>query len=335
MHLASSLAFVLRAPFLLLLLLATHACGGDPSSTDPKQPGSVVVGLFQIVDHPAVDQIRGGFEGVLKGESVSGKTIKFDHKNAQNDSSLVDQIAERYVANQVDLVFAMGTPCVLAMAAKSRKIPVVAGAMTDPVAGGVAASWAAPGRNVTGTSDLPPVHDQFALAKQLIPSLSRVGLVMCPSEANSVAVMARAREAAKALGLTLVEKAALNTAEVATAVSALVGNCEAVYVPPDNTVHAALASVVQVARAAKLPVFDCTEDSVRAGALFALAVDYKVLGELSGKMALEILRGGNPATMPIRVIDRPSLVLNADVATALGIEIPSDVRARARLVQSK
>lgn len=301
-------------------------CGDPPPPAKVDVPKPIRVGVFQIVEHPVVNELRFGFEEAIKAAgTVGGRPIELKYKNAQNDAAQIEEIARSFIAEQVDLVYALGTPVVVSIANKTRKIPIVAGAMTDPVAAAVAESWEKPGRNVTGTSDLPPVKAQLELAKRLLPQLRVVGVIYNSGESNSVAVMERARVAAKELGLELAERTVVTTTDVAAAATSLVGKCQAVYVPPDNTVHAALPNVLQTCSQARLPVFDCTADSVKQGALFALTVDYRELGRLSGRVALSILEGKDPASMPFVMIDKPALKFNSTVAKALEITLPQDV----------
>lgn len=334
-QLIRTLSPLLVASFLIGCPPPSNQVPGSTAPTGSAAPTSpsLTIGLFQLVDHPAIDQLREGFkEAIAQHGPIGGRSIEFDYQNAQNEPAQIEQIANKYVGDRVDLVYAMGTPCVQSMAQKTRDIPIVVGAMTDPVSAGVAATWDRPGGNVTGTSDQPPVQAQFELAKQLVPTLRRVGLLYNAGESNSTVVVSRVRTVATELGLTVVERTVTSTAEVSAAAESLVGNCDAIYLPPDNTVHAAIPAVIEAANAGRLPVFDCTEDSVRAGALFALGVDYRELGRLSGRMAIDILSGNPPAQMPIRVIDRPSLFLNAQTATRLSLSLSEEVRGRAHSV---
>lgn len=345
LHTAVRQARTLASLPLLLFVLLLSGCGrSEDKPAQPARPSAsgnetpvvaapvkpLVVGIFQIVEHPVCDAAREGFEEEMKkGGDIKGRPVRITLQNAHGDNALIDQIATKFVADRVDLVYVLGTPCAQAIASKTREIPIVLGGATDPVAAKMADSWEKPGHNVTGTSDLPPVDAQFAMLKEILPKARRIGIIYNAGESNSVAVVDRAKRTAEKAGLALVLRSVTGTAEVPQAATSLVGNCDAIYIPTDNTTHAALPALMQAARAGNLPVFNCTEESVKEGALFALAVDYREIGRLSARMAQEILEGKNPAEMPIRLLDNPSLVLNLDSAEALSVNLSEAVRKRA------
>ncbi len=303
----------------------TGSIGPQDASAIPGETTPIRIGLFQIVEHTDVNALRNGFwEVVAPASPLDGRPIEFTMENAQNDNTMIEQISDRFVAARPHLIYVMGSSCAVSLAAKTRSIPIVLGAMTDPVAAEIVQAWERPGCNVTGTSDLPDVEKQLHLVSRLL-QVKRLGALYNQGEKNSVSTIKKVRETCARLGWQLVERTAANTGEVSPAATSLVGACDLIYVPPDNTIHAALHSVISTAEAARLPVVGCTESVVVSGGLFALAVDYRELGRLSGEMAIEILNGKNPVEMPIRTIEEPRLILNVGTARRLGIEIPEDL----------
>jgi len=113
----------------------------------------------------------------------------------------------------------------------------------------------------------------------------------------------------------------------------LVGRCDAVYVPTDNMVVAAIASVVKVGEDNKLPVFAGEENTVKGGAIGTYGIDYYKLGRQTGEMALRVLQGEKPQDMPIESQKELSLTLNLGAAERMGVTIPEEMKAQANLVQ--
>src|SRR5205823_2962354 len=104
-----------------------------------------------------------------------------------------------------NLVYVLGTSAAQTIQKRAPDILLVQGAVTDPVAAGLAASWKGSGRKYVATSDLPPIAVQLQLIQQLTPKIKRLGVIYNPGESNSVAVISRLRDEVHT-GLQLVEK---------------------------------------------------------------------------------------------------------------------------------
>jgi len=291
------------------------------------------VGITQIVEHPALDAARQGFiERMAELGYREGVDVVYDIHSAQGDTGTAMTIAQKFAADRVDLVLAIATPTAQAAAQVIRDIPILITAVTDPVSAELVESIERPGTNVTGTSDLTPVRAQLELLKLLAPSARRVGVIYNSGEVNSVVQVELARRAAADLGLEIVEAIAVNSSEVLQAAQSLVGRVDALYVPTDNTVVSAIEAVVLVAERARLPLISGEDLSVEQGALATVGLDYKQLGRQTADMAVRVLRGENPAEMPIEYQDEISVVVNLAAAARMGVDIPADLLARAARV---
>ena len=138
-----------------------------------------------------------------------------------------------------------------------------------------------------------------------------------------------ARDAARDLGLTLVEATAATTAEVLQAAQSLVGRVDAIYVPTDNTVVAAIESVVLVSEQARLPLIAGEDQSVENGALATIGIDYYQLGRQTADIAHRVLQGEDPAEISIEYQSEMTVVLNLGAARRIGLTIPEAVLAQA------
>ena len=124
------------------------------------------IGVTQIVAHPGIDLVRNGFvEGMKERGFVEGKNVKYDFQNAQGQMPIASTIGQKFVNDRVDMIFSITTPSTQAVikATKGKKIPIVFGAVTDPVSAGIVKSFEKPGGNITGTSDILPIKEQFEL----------------------------------------------------------------------------------------------------------------------------------------------------------------------------
>ena len=170
---------------------------------------------------------------------------------------------------------------------------------------------------------------QVQLIRDLTPRVRRVGIIYNSGEANSVAVVSRLRDYIKESksDVKLIERFVANSSEVATAVQSLLGNADAIYLPPDNTVHAAIPVVGKYAHENKLPFYATVKTALDDGAVATLSQDFVQLGRDSAEMLLSVIAGQKPAIVPIQIDENPTIFINAKVATALGVEF-EQFRAR-------
>lgn len=311
--------------------LALTACGGattEGETTAPEGDTPLEIGIVQYVSHDALDAVQTGFIAELEAAGYTdGDTINVEVQNPEADQATLTQIANQFAQDEKDLVLAIATPAAQAVAQVIPEKPVVFAAVTDPVAAELVASWEAPGGNVTGVSDMNPVDGQLELLLEIAPDVESVGIVYSSGEINSEVQVEAAEAAAADLGLTIEKAAVSNSSEVQQAAESL--DVEAYYVPTDNNVVAAIEALLQVAETNQVPVVSSDEGSVERGAIASLTVDYEQQGRDAAKMAIEILEGGNPAEMAVRVQEEFMLSINEGAAERMGITIPDAVVDRA------
>jgi len=313
----SKIQIIVSVILFTLLVIAFSACDG-------KHPKQYRIAVVSIVEIDAITQLRKGFRERFEGSAYAKQnSVVITEYNAQGDTSIVSQIADKIATEKPDLVYALGTLVAEAIQKRAPDILIVQGAVTDPVAAGLARSWDASGKRYIATSDLPPIPKQVQLIRDLTPSVSRLGLIYNPGEANSVAVVSRLREhiSSKGLTLKLVERPIANSAEAATAIQTLLGNVEAIYIPPDNTAHAAMPVICKFARDNKVPLYATVSGALAQGAFVTLSLDFFELGKESADLALSVIEGKDPANMPIRTNENPTVSINANAAQSLGIDI--------------
>lgn len=303
----------------------TDAATTDTASTDKVYK----IGVCQLVQHDALDAAYNGFiDGLKEAGFEEGKNLKIDYQNAQGEQANCATIASKLVNDQDDLILAIATPAAQACANATSDIPIVVTAVTDPAESGLVDSNEAPGKNVTGTSDLNPITEQMDLLVKLVPDAKKVAVLYCSSETNSKIQADMAKIAGEAIGLEVIDATVSNSNEIQQVVQSLVGKVEAIYAPTDNIIAAGMATVAMVANENNLPVICGESGMVEAGGLATYGIDYYELGKLSGAQAAKILKGeATPADMPIEYLDASKLQtsVNEDVAKQLGIEIPADL----------
>ncbi|KXS43328.1 MAG: putative ABC transport system substrate-binding protein [Candidatus Frackibacter sp. T328-2] len=304
----------------LTLILTVVGCSQKASN---NADGKLKIGVVQIVEHPALDAARKGFVDYLNENGYKeGKDVVYDYQNAQGDMSNAQTIAQQFKNDQVDMILAIATPTAQAAANVTSEIPILITAVTDPKAAGLVKDLKTPGTNVTGTSDLTPVRKQLELLKKISPDVKDVGILYNAGETNSVVQAKLAKKVAKDLGLNLVEATVSTTSGVLQAAQSLVGRVDAFYVPTDNTVASSIQAVAKVAYDEDLPLIVGEKGMVEGGALATRGIDYYKLGRQTGKMAIKVLKGANPAKMPIEYLENTELIINQDAAKEMNIDLP-------------
>ena len=279
------------------------------------------IGIIQQLEHPALDKATEGFEAALNDKfKGTGSTVEFDLENAQGEQSNCTLIANNFVSAGDDLIMANATSALIAAAQATGDIPIVGTSITDYVTAGVIDSNEAPGKNVTGASDLAPVDQQIALLQKVVPDASQVAILYCSAEPNSLFQAKLAEKYLDQAGIKWKEYTAADSNEIQAVVTNAIAECNCVYIPTDNTMANNMEIVKNLTVPAKIPVICGEENMCKTGGLATLSISYYDMGYAAGEMAYDILvNGKKPATMPIQYVSNNiTPEYNPDIAKAIG-----------------
>jgi len=293
---------------------------------------TVRIGITAIVDHPALDSARLGIiDALVQRGFVLGTDFVVEFQSAQGNMNTAVSIANHFRSSDFSLVVGISTPSAQTLANAIKDIPVVFTAVTDPVASSLVPSLGKNPGNVVGVSYMTPVKTQFQLLKLVVPTAQKVGIVTNPGEANSVIVTEHARQACEELGLRLIEVVGSNSSEMITALTAAVGELDALYVGTDNTAASCIESLHRITVSNKVPMMCGDFTLARSGGVMAYGFDYFNLGLDTGKIVWEILNGKPVSDIESRLMNADSLLLliNMDVAEEISLAIPDLLIARA------
>lgn len=311
---------------LLMSLIMLGACGnsedkagGSSNGGSSKKGKTFKIGATQIVEHPSLDQAYKGFQEALKD---AGLDVEFDLQSAQGEQNNVKTIADNFVADNVDLIFANSTPSALGALQATDQIPIVFTSVSDPVGAGIVEAMDQPGDNITGVVDLHP--EAIKETVQFIDKYfngANVGLIYNAGEQNSVSQIDAVKEAAEGTSLTLTERTVANTAEVQQAAMTVASEVDVLYIVTDNMVVSALDSVVGVAEDQKIPLIVGEPDSLEKGGFATFGIDYFKIGYRTGEMAVEILKGEkDPSDIPVEYPEEIKLIINKEAAEKQGVK---------------
>lgn len=308
-------------------LLALAACGESNNASEGND-GSKTVGVLQLVEHGSLNAAYEGFkEGLAEAGYTEGENLTIEYQNAQNSQDNLKSMSERLVNANPDLLLGIATPAAVSLANETTDTPIVVTAVTDLVGAKLADSNKEPGRNITGTSDMVPIEQQINLLLSIVPDAKTIGIMYNAGEANSKIQADLAEEALKAAGVDVKVLTANTTNDVQQVTTSLAKDVDGIYIPTDNTFASAAAIVGEVAKETKTPIVAGSVEQVDDGALATYGIDYKSLGIQTGKLAAKILDGdAEPATTPVETAENLELVVNEEMAAALGFD-PASITA--------
>ena len=307
---------------------SSEESGTSGSSSSSAESGTEYkVGIAQYVDDASLNQIVSSMQEEFdaKGEEL-GVTFNYaDYtSNGQGDSTVMNQIASDFVADEVDVIIPVATPIAMIMqsATEENQIPVVFAAVSDPVGSGLVASLEEPGSNITGTSDALNTEAVLDLMFAADPDITTVGLLYDKGEDSSTAAIEEAKAYLEDAGVTIVEKTGTTNDEVSAAADALIAaGCEAVFTPTDNTVMTAELAIFEKFQEAGVAHYAGADSFALNGAFCGYGVNYEELGVATADMAVDVLvNGADPATTPVQTLDNGIATVNTETAEAIGLD---------------
>ncbi len=311
-----------------LLGMAIVGCSGNKSGNKEikETTGEKVykIGITQIVAHPALDKAREGFKKALEEEGIK---VEYTEKNANGEIPTANLIANGFVNDKMDLIYAIATPTAQAVSQNTKDIPIVFSAVTDPKAAGIL------NPNVTGISDAVDVKQQLELLVQVDPKVKKIGVIYNSAEQNSKVQVEELKKAATALGLTIVEKGVTQVAEIPQATDSLLQESDAVYLPTDNLVASTVRLISDKVNTAKKILFAVEEGQLEGGALITKGINYFEVGKAAGKLAAQILKNGKkPSELTFQTVPLTDIVINEKTMQLTGIKIPDEIKSKAKII---
>ncbi|WP_251573931.1 tryptophan ABC transporter substrate-binding protein [Limosilactobacillus agrestimuris] len=282
------------------------------------------VGVLTLMHHPALDQIYKGFIDELAKEGYhNGKNIKIEYENANGDQSNLKTMANTLTNNNPTVLFGITTPASQALANSTNKTPIILGAVSNPQGAGLVKNNHHPGGNISGVSDLAPVHQQLTLIKQFIPNLKTLGVIYTSNDSSGITGYHQIARECKKMHIQLKAYSISNSNDLNQVSQQMLSQVNAVIVPTDNTVAGAMQTLVKNANAVNKPIFPATDTMVKQGGVATYSVNQYKLGVMSAKMTVKVLKGKKVGNMPIEYVQHGEPVLNIKQARKLHLQIPA------------
>ena len=265
-------------------------------------------------------------DGIRDLGYIEGKTIALDFRLSNGVMDALPALAAELVRIPVNVIVTDSTSGTLAAFAATRTIPIVMGSTGgDPVVLGLAKSLSRPGGNVTGTNFLSGLSDKrLQLLKQAFPGAQRVAVLANPTGAISVSEMPKAEMAAARIGIRLVSLAASTPAELRALAPAALSGSDGLLVMPDAMFWNNRATIIDLASKARVPAIYPEREYADDGGLIAYGANVPAHFRLAAGYVDRILRGANPADLPINASSQFDFIVNLRAAHALGLALPPD-----------
>ena len=314
----------------VLWSLVTFLVGTNPPA-DAQQAKVYRVGVLLPGGawYETIDGLRVGLRELGLEE---GKQFILAIRDTKGDAKAAEEAARNLEQEKVNLVYTTATSVTIAAKQATANIPIVFCAGTDPVVLGLVESFAKPGGRLTGVfyrvTDL--TGKRLEILKEIIPKLRRLVTFYDPRHPVAIESSKLAREAARQMGIQLVERHVATVEELQAGMRELrAGEMDAFFEVSDPLVTVQDQLIIDTAMVKRLPTMFTEQSSVIKGGLASYSVSFHEVGRLSAKYVQRILTGVKPKDLPVEGIDKIALVINLKTAKQIGLTIPPNVLARA------
>jgi putative ABC transport system substrate-binding protein len=282
---------------------------------------------------PEISRLHEAFrQGLRERGWVEGRNAVIEWRFAEGRMERFPDLAADLVRLKVDLIVTLGGPAARAAKQATKTIPIVAVAVSDPVGQGLVASLARPGGNVTGLATLFPelAVKRLGLLKEVLPGVSRVAVLWNAANPGNMLILRGVQAAARTLGVTLQSREVRGPDDFEAAFAKMSReHPDALMILDDPLLFQYRASIVDFAAKKRLPTMHPFRESVEAGGLIAYSVNLAELNRRAAEYVDKILKGADPAELPIEQPTEFELLINLKTAKALGLTIPPSLLQRA------
>jgi putative tryptophan/tyrosine transport system substrate-binding protein len=264
---------------------------------------------------------------------VEGKSILIEYRgDPQRSEDRLPEFAADLVRLKVDVIVALSPPAALAAKNATKTIPIVMRSTSDPIQAGFVASLARPGGNITGVTSISTdlYGKRLELLKEVIPRLSRVGVLRNPDRSAEASNSKEMEIAARSLDLRLqfLEVRSSNDFENAFRAAGK-ARAEALITIRTPLINGQKKRVADLAMKSRLPAIYDDREYIDAGGLMSYGTDLAELHRRAATYVDKILKGAKPADLPVEQPTKFEFIINLKVAKQIGLTIPPNVLARA------
>jgi len=314
---------------ILALIALLHPFGAEAQRSSKVARVGYLIPSSEPLNAPMRDAF---LEGLRELGYVDGRSVAIDARYADGDVERLPRLAAELVSRGVDVIVTAGDAGIRAAQQATATVPIVFAAAGDPVAAGYVASLARPGGNVTGLSMLGRglSGKRLQLLKEMHPHGSRAAVLYNPTDVGMALRVADVQSAAQTLGIVLRVHDVRAVSDLELALSAI-ANERAEYLVTilDSFTLRNRIRIVEFAAANRIPAIYETRQFVESGGLMSYGPNAADNYRRAATYVDKILKGVNPAELPVEQASKFFLALNLKTAKALGLTVPQSILARA------
>jgi putative ABC transport system substrate-binding protein len=290
---------------------------------------------FLYVSH-AGGLAQRGIENSLRDLGyIAGKNILYESRYANWQSERLPELTDELLRQKVDVIVAISNISAFPAKKTTETVPIVVWGIHGAVATGLVRSLARPGGNVTGVESMAPELDakRLHLIKEIVPKLTRLGVVYNPEDQGAPVHFESTREAARILGVRIVPLPVKRLDEFDRVLSdTAAGSIDALLTFSDPLTGWNWRKIAEFASKHGLPTVCEFRDLVEDGCLVSYGPSYDEFHGIVARQVDKILKGATPGDLPVEQVNRFEMLVNTKAAKALGITIPPSVLMKANEV---
>jgi len=271
-------------------------------------------------------------QGLRELGYLEGKSISIEQRYAGGEFERLPELAAELARLKIDIFVIAGAPAAHAAKKASSVIPIVMTSVADPVGMGLVASLARPGGSITGLSDFNTgvVAKRLELLREVVPSVSRVAVLLNPTNPSNPPQLKLTQAAAATLGVTLLAFEAKRADAIDRAfVAIMTERAGALIVIGDPLLGTHAKRIVELSTRNRLPAIYWIREFPDAGGLMSYGANFDDLWRQAATYVDKILKGAKPGELPVEQPTTFELVINLKAAKALRLTIPQSVLLRA------
>jgi putative ABC transport system substrate-binding protein len=322
-----------RRQFLALLGSMAIGCPADAIAQKPDRVRRIGVLIpLTVGDALGLRRVKIFMQALQDLGWTDGQNARIDYRWAGGDIEQIQSLAQELVRSRPDVLVGVGPASTAALQQATRTIPIVFLMSIDPVAQGIVENLARPGGNATGFFATEPSlgGKWLELLKEIVPGLRRVGVIFNPEIKGGASYLHSVETAAPLFSLEATGAPVHHAGDIELAISSLVREPGGgLIVVPDAFTVSHLKQIIELAAQYTLPAIYGVRDYANEGGLMSYGADAVDLWRRAPSYVDQILKGANPANLPVQAQTKFGLVINLKTAKALGLTVPPSLLDRA------
>jgi len=317
----------------LVITLCASALAAPLGSFAQQSTRVYRIGILNVGDAASSNSRDEVFARALRELGYTeGKSIFLERRYANGDRGRLKKFALEFVQLKVDAILANSSFATQAARDATSTIPIVMTGVGNPIQSGFVSSFVRPGGNITGLTNISIdiSSKYFELLHEVVPSISRVAVLVNPAHPNHPTVLKQIQAGAKAFGVDVSRIEVPTIDEMGAALNAAVKTrATALIIPADPAFPIKTREIVKFTVTHRLPALFGWSAAVEEGGLIGYQPSVTETYRRAAALVVKILKGAKPAEIPVEQPTKFELLVNTKTATRLGIKIPNSILIRA------